>query len=266
MSAIHARSQLRHGPRNDSDRKPAGPGSSGTKYNKHLASRVFDAIASAQAPWTPHGIVIGARIGGVEAASVDTSGGGTGTLRRASGEAKDSVIRPWYVDAMKRLAIVFLLMLTAGAVLAQDQEGGADEEFISDPIEVTMEIFVVNVVQGEEQLRPATTARPGQVVEYRVNALNRSPDTLPAGSVEIVGPILDGTTYVANSATPSSDQILTEYSADDGQSYSEEPVLVGAGDDREVAEPESYTHIRWTLLEPMEPGQEETFFYRVTID
>lgn len=166
---------------------------------------------------------------------------------------------------MKRLAIVFLLILTAGAALAQDQDG-ADEEFISDPIEVTVEIFVVNIVQGEEQLRPATTARPGQVVEYRVTAANRSPDTLPAGSVEIMGPILDGTTYVANSATPSSDQILTEYSADGGQTYSEEPVLVGDGDDREVAEPESYTHIRWTLLEPMEPGQEETFFYRVTID
>lgn len=177
------------------------------------------------------------------------------------------VIRPWYVDAMKRLAFVFLLLIGAGLALAQNQvEGQDDEEFIADPIEVRVEVFVVNEVQGEEQLRPATTARPGQVVEYRLTAVNRSPDTLPSGSVEIVGPVPDQTTYVANSATPATEQILTEYSADGGQNYSEEPVLVGAEDDRDVAEPDSYTHIRWTLLEPMEPGQEETFFYRVTVD
>ena len=160
---------------------------------------------------------------------------------------------------MKRLALLLFVTSLIGLAIAQD--GGQE-----NPIEIRTEIFLVSVVQGNEQLRPATSARPGQVVEYRITAVNRSEDTLPEGIVEIIGPIPEGTSYVPNSATPSSERILTEYSATESQEYSEEPVLLEDGDDREVAEPESYDAIRWTLLVPMEPGQEEAFFYRVVVD
>lgn len=160
---------------------------------------------------------------------------------------------------MKRLALPFVVMLLLGLALGQD----AQQE---NPIEISTEIFLVSMVQGNEQLRPATSARPGQVVEYRITAVNRSEETLPEGIVEIIGPIPDGTSYVPNSATPSSERVLTEYSAPGSQEYSEEPVLLENGDERQVAEPETYDAIRWTLLVPLEPGQEETFFYRVVVD
>jgi uncharacterized repeat protein (TIGR01451 family) len=158
---------------------------------------------------------------------------------------------------MKRLALAMLLSLGFGLALGQD---AAD-----NPVEVRLEIFLVSEVQGTEQFRPATTARPGQTVEYRLTAVNRSDETLPQGIVEIIGPIPDRTTFVPNSATPSSERLLTEYSADGGQNYSEEPVLIGEEPNRRVAEPASYDSIRWTLLVPMEPGQEEAFFYRVIV-
>ena len=159
---------------------------------------------------------------------------------------------------MKRLALLLVSLALPGLALAQ--------EAAQNPIEIRTEIFLVSVVQGTEQLRPATTARPGQVVEYRITAMNRSEETLPEGIVEIIGPVPEGTSYVPNSATPTSERVLTEYSAPGSEGYSEEPVLLGNGEDREVAAAETYDAIRWTLLVPMEPGQEETFFYRVRVD
>lgn len=159
---------------------------------------------------------------------------------------------------MKRLAALLPLLMLA--ILAPAQEAA------DSPVEVKIEIFLVSEVQGQEQFKRATTARPGQVVEYRITATNRSDETLPGGTVEILGPIPDGTTFVPNSATPSTDRILTEFSADGGNNFSKEPVLIGNETDRRVADPDSYDVVRWTLLVPMEPGQEEAFFYRVTVD
>lgn len=151
-----------------------------------------------------------------------------------------------------------LLMFVTGLSLAQDET--------DQVVEIKLEIFLVSQVQGTEQFRPATSARPGQIVEYRLTAVNTSEETLPAGIVEIIGPIPANTTFVPNSAKPSSERLLTEYSADGGQTFSEEPVLIGEEPNREVAEPTSYDTIRWTLLVPMEPDQEEAFFYRVKVD
>lgn len=138
------------------------------------------------------------------------------------------------------------------------------------PITFRSEIYIVSEVtlddgSKEERFTAATEAIPGQVVEFRIFAKNSGETTLPAGRVNIYGPIQDGMEFVANSATPSSERILTEYSVD-GENFSEPPVLVGAGDSLHVADPSEHTSVRWTLLVPMEPGQEEPFYYRVTIE
>lgn len=185
-------------------------------------------------------------------------------LNLALGSTQQNVIRPWYVVPMMRRRLALMLLLLSYAGISAAQEGAVD-----DPVEIRLEIFLVSEVQGSEQFRPATTARPGQVVEYRVTAINVSEETLPQGTVVITGPIAGQTTYVPNSATPSSERVLTEFSADGGENFSEPPVLVGGDrgdDDRRVAEPVDYDVVRWTLLAPMEPEQEETFFYRVKID
>ena len=158
------------------------------------------------------------------------------------------------------IKLLCLLLLAVPAALAQE------EEAVDNPVEIRVEIFLVSEVQGEEQFRPATTARPGQTVEYRFTAANIGPDTLPQGSVEILGQVPQGTTYVPNSATPSSERILTEFSADGGQSFYEDRVFVEEDGERRLAGQEEYDAILWTLLVDMEPGQEEQFFYRVTVD
>jgi uncharacterized repeat protein (TIGR01451 family) len=134
-----------------------------------------------------------------------------------------------------------------------------------NPVAVRLEIYVVNVVDGQEELKEATQARPGQMVEYRLFATNTGDTTLPAGTVVITGPIPEGTAFVADSATPSSDSLLTEYSVD-GTAFYEPPILVGADGQRTVAKPTDYKAVRWTLLENMAPGDEVTFAYRVTVN
>jgi uncharacterized repeat protein (TIGR01451 family) len=167
---------------------------------------------------------------------------------------------------MKRFLLLLFTfhfsLFTFSTVFAQDDQ----------PVSVKTEIFVVNQVTGAdgaitEDLKPATTARPGQIVEYRLVAHNDSDTTLPAGTVIITGPVPGGTTFVPESATPKDERILTEYSAD-GTNFSDadSPVLSGSGDNRTVVDPKDYKAVRWTLLVPLEPGKEEPFVYRVTVN
>lgn len=177
---------------------------------------------------------------------------------------------------MKRHGIRFvsaLLLIATVFGLAWAQEDDEDASVADDqPVEVRYEIFIVSEVtneegEREERFTEASSARPGQTVEYRVFATNTDETTLPASLVTVVGPIPEGTEFVPGSATPSSERILTEFSADGGESFDEPPLLSGSSDDddRSTVPPEEYDAVRWTLLEPMEPDQEEAFFYRVVV-
>lgn len=131
-----------------------------------------------------------------------------------------------------------------------------------NPVSVRIEAYIVSQVTAEdgsvtERFSESTTARPGQVVEYRVFATNDDATTLPAESVSVLGPIPDGSTYVDGSATPTSEQVRTEFSLD-GQAFSSAPETTEG--------PSAYRAIKWTLLTPLEPGQEASFSYRVTIN
>jgi uncharacterized repeat protein (TIGR01451 family) len=160
--------------------------------------------------------------------------------------------------ALFSLYLLFFTLLTSGV---------AQEE-----VSINTEIFVINQTTAadgsvSEEAKPATTARPGQIVEYRLVARNETDTTLPAGTVIITGPVPPGTTFVAESATPKDERILTEYSAD-GTNFADadSPILSGEGDNRTVVDPKAYRAVRWTLLVPLEPAQEETFVYRVTVN
>ncbi len=160
--------------------------------------------------------------------------------------------------------ILLILIFALGLALAQ-----------TDPVSYRLEAYVVSEVTAEdgskeERFTQASTARPGQVVEYRLFVLNEGETTLPSGTVVLTGPVPEGTSFLAGSATPSSERLLTEFSADGGETFSEPPVIITVTDDqgqenRVIAEPETYTAVRWTLLVPLEPNQEESFFYRVII-
>ena len=106
----------------------------------------------------------------------------------------------------RRLALAAALAVIVGLALAQTP---------TNPITFRSEIYIVSQVTAEdgsreERFTAATSAIPGQVVEYRIFATNAGETTLPAGRVQIFGPVQEGMSYVANSATPSSDRVLTD--------------------------------------------------------
>jgi uncharacterized repeat protein (TIGR01451 family) len=164
---------------------------------------------------------------------------------------------------MLKLGALSALVLSAALLIGT---ASAQEEQAENPIRIAIQAFIVSQVTAEdgtteERLTESDTARPGQVVEYRVTATNQDPTTLPAGTVSVVGPIPEGARYVDGSATPSSQQVRTEFSAD-GQTFSEPPVLAGGA----AVDPADYAAVRWTLLVPLEPQQEVRFVYRVVIE
>ena len=150
----------------------------------------------------------------------------------------------------KRIMLVLWVALL-GVAMAQE-----------NPVSVEIKAFIVNQVTDEdgkvsEDFVESSTARPGQVVEYRVTATNNDATSLPAENVKILGPIPNGTAYVDGSATPSSDEVRTEFSLDN-ESFSENP--------ESSAGAAGYKAVRWTPLVELASGASVTFVYRVTIN
>ncbi len=176
---------------------------------------------------------------------------------------------------MQRKVTIFYLTICLTALgFAGAQTGGeSGTQSGTEPVTVGVEAFVVSEVTNEsgdveERFSAASTARPGQVVEYRLTVSSQEETTLPAGTVVVTGPIPEGTRYIEDSATPSSERILTEFTAD-GETYSEPPVTSsdeGTGGSGDVVAPSAYAAVRWTLLTPVEPAQEEVFTYRVVVE
>ncbi len=140
----------------------------------------------------------------------------------------------------------------------------------ADAIRFEVETFRVDLVRedGEivERLVPVDEAIPGEEIEYRVTARHDGDVIYRPGTVVVTVPLGEGVAYVAESATPSDDRILTEFSADGGTSFSEPGTVQRSDEDGGgTAGPDDYTHVRWTFTTLFEPDQEETLVYRVTV-
>lgn len=165
---------------------------------------------------------------------------------------------------MKQVLLGLALML-AFPVFALAQDG----------VEVALEAYIVTTVVGDdgsksEEFQQADAARPGQVVEYRVVVTNVSGDMLPAASVAVTGPVPANTMYLDGTATEDGEAYRTEFSADGGETFSQPPVMMlvtnDAGEEEEViADPELFSSVRWTFLEPLNTDDVRTLVYRVEV-
>ncbi|MBL8271806.1 hypothetical protein [Steroidobacter sp.] len=111
------------------------------------------------------------------------------------------------------------------------------------------------------RLVPARRLSQGQVVHYTVKITNPTP--VFANKVQVSQLIPANTTYLPGSAAGPAAEI--EFSIDGGQTYGRAADLKMA-DGRTRAPPESYTHIRWRLRNPLAPGATALARFRATFN
>ena len=170
---------------------------------------------------------------------------------------------------MRRYWFFAVVALGSWWALSQGSAQGAAQE---SPVAVTLESYLVTTVTledgtTEERFSSAETAKPGEVLEYRLEVHNQSGETLPEG-LALTGPVPSEVQYFP-SATPASNARL-EFSADGGVTFSEPPVMITVtneeGEEEEVvADPSQYNAVRWLLLTPLESEASLDFRYRVTV-
>ncbi|MDJ0907262.1 MAG: hypothetical protein QNI96_14675 [Woeseiaceae bacterium] len=139
---------------------------------------------------------------------------------------------------------------------------------------VAQQLDVRTVVQKEERVRaesgeidtrlvPADTVLPGEKVVYTITFTNVGGET--AGDVVVSNPIDSSLTYVDGSAFGAG--MSVEFSVDGGQSYATaDDLVIAEGTVSRPAEPEDYTHIRWTLDGELEAGATGVARFSATVD
>ena len=168
---------------------------------------------------------------------------------------------------MHILKIVLMLLL---GVLAWAPAQQAEP----DAVGVDLTAFVVTEVVDDdgsvsEVFTEAEAVFPGQVIEYRLLATNRSAALIPAGRLTLVGPVPPETRYLADSGSPGGPDWRLEASLD-GDAFAEPPLFVSETDaegrEFEVeADPGDYRALRWVVLRPLQPDEEIVLHYRVVV-
>jgi len=121
---------------------------------------------------------------------------------------------------------------------------------------------------GERQKRLVATERVtrGDELQYSIAFANESDETVHAGSIVITTPLPNNTVYLADSAQGAGTEIV--FSADDGESWGPPGSLMitAASGAAQRAEADDFTHIRWTLRSPLEPGGQGVVAFRVRLE
>ena len=135
------------------------------------------------------------------------------------------------------------------------------------PLQSSMKAFLVTLdAEQQELLTPTEQILPGQTIEYALDYSNVSERDLT--EVSIIGPIPEGTFYLAGSAARGKNG-LPQFSVDDAKSFHYEPVKykIKQEDGSEIektATPDLYTQIRWRI-NSLQAGEKLTLKYRVQV-
>ena len=131
-------------------------------------------------------------------------------------------------------------------------------------------ITVINRTAAAEaeagSTRADDTARPGDVLRYRLAFTNRTEG--PVQGVILTNPIPRTIALVGGTVRSNGDDVQVEYSADDGRTWSAEPteeVLVDGRRVRRPIPPERFTNVRWTVSGLVQPRATVTAEYDTRI-
>ena len=136
--------------------------------------------------------------------------------------------------------------------------------------QLTLESYLVRteVKDGKsvEVFEKATNVKPGQVMEYRVKALNPSDQTVNNITLEL--PIPRSTSYLENTATLSKDANLLaswDFKRSFGATPLKRKVIRDGKTVEEIVPATEYTNLRWVIRTPLAGHASFEFKARVKI-
>jgi uncharacterized repeat protein (TIGR01451 family) len=153
-------------------------------------------------------------------------------------------------------ALLFALPLAAGAQQADTTQ----------PLVMTVLNRTAAAEADSGNARADETARPGDVLRYRITFTNGRADAVRG--VALSNPIPATLAFVGGSASASREDVQVEYSADNGRTWSAEPteeVLVDGRRVRRPIPPERFTNVRWTVTGQVQPRATVTAEYDTRI-
>ncbi len=136
----------------------------------------------------------------------------------------------------------------------------AQVDLKTDMFEV-VEVLKENGKSKIEWVKPDNII-PGDKVGYRISFENTGDK--PADSIVLNNPIPENTVYVDGSARGANSKIL--YSVDGGQVFdSPEKLFIEKKGRKLPAQAKDYTHVRWTLISPLQKGETGSVQYVVQV-
>ncbi|HPE61498.1 MAG: DUF11 domain-containing protein [Thiothrix sp.] len=162
----------------------------------------------------------------------------------------------------------YAYLMLAASIIA----GGfaiANSQARTAPLQNTLQAYLVGVdQQGREILQPTREVEPGQLIEYQLTYSNTGSSALK--DVVVTGPIPAATAYMPQSAR-SQARAQLQVSVDNGKTFESEPVkrMITDKNGRKVEviiPPSEYSHVRWTMKEPLQAGVTQQFAYRSIVE
>lgn len=165
---------------------------------------------------------------------------------------------PLSIRSIARIAILSLVLAPSAAMAELKSE---------------MRAFVVTTdASGAEQYQSASTVKPGQTIEYRMQHTNTFDNAI--GGVAVIGPVPNGSELIVERAVSDVAAVLEvrgDFDPDQtGEEWSTLPatrIVIQSDGTRliETAKPEHFTALRWKLANPMPENGSVHHAYRVQV-
>ena len=166
----------------------------------------------------------------------------------------------------KRLLVQVFLIAPLAPLVVTDVLASQTPK-IRIEIKAEREITLV-APSGEIEVKrePARQAAGGDVLVYTLQIVNEG--SAPALKTKVVDPVPSGTILIPDSV--GGEGTRAAFSIDGGATYASYPitreVVREDGSTEELPVPiEEYTHVRWTLTEPLAPRQTRAAYFKVRV-
>lgn len=167
----------------------------------------------------------------------------------------DTITTPLSVRLPAAVCLAFAVTLFGMAPLATAQQA-------ADPVKIALVAKKIIVTENGETAEPATTSKPGDLLQYEAIYRNTSPGAV--GQLLATVPVPERLALVAASATPAGALAST-----DGQHFAPMPLMraVRQADGTVVQQPvplSEYRALRWTISE-LAAGERATVRLRAQV-